>query len=167
MPQIQTYESLGRFIIHQVYDIMERQHGSADYSDLKRQIGERIQNDPRCNNSFVMHEYKHTASYVFNAPLYQYWHMGRPNTHRWGAVMDFYISRQAAVFFLQHTFNYRIKEPFDRICYIDFTTDRHLAKTNGKYSDMVKLAKAYYDKEREFEGYMAICAKMKRAYGYK
>ena len=83
MTQIKTFSELGRFIIYHVYDIMDKLENPShliNYPDLKKQIGERIQNDPRCQNPFVMHEY--TSHHVFDTALHHHWNMGKPNTYR-------------------------------------------------------------------------------------
>ena len=167
MTQIKTFSELGRFIIYHVYDIMDKLENPShliNYPDLKKQIGERIQNDPRCQNPFVMHEY--TSHHVFDTALHHHWNMGKPNTYRWETVMDFYISQQHRAFCLQHVYNYRVKEPVDYIHYMNSMLPPKNPK--GEYVDMVERARFRRGKRplrADCLSYSEISAYLQKQYG--
>ena len=144
---VDTYQSLGRFIIEHVYlSFMRRCNGVTDYNDLKNrhavidrsQLKKEIEhciNKTLVEKSFAMHKYNH-------GHMKSSWN----HTYRWENVMNFYIGKQIKAQLLDTN--------LDLVCNDIVLTDKALdkllsgEKANSFFDTARKILKQKYEEQR-------------------
>jgi hypothetical protein len=91
--KINTFDTLGRFLIDQTYNILlDTKNCKINYAELKRLLQRRIDRNPNIDKRFAMHKYNHGKSTLY------------VSNYRWENVLYYYINQHQKVLFLQRIY---------------------------------------------------------------
>lgn len=103
--KINTYETLGRFLMNQTYNILLGTNDwKIEYPELKRRLQEQIDTNPQIDKKFAMHKYNHgTKESILNMAAHTW---KKPSTehlstYRWENVLYYYINQHEKSAFME------------------------------------------------------------------
>ena len=155
--KINTYETLGRFMMNETYNILLGTNDwKIEYPELKRRIQEKINNNPDIDKQFAMHKYNHGTKETtlnMNGHTWKKPSTEHLSTYRWENVLYYYLVQHYKAAFTHFEIWHEKQGIHD---YIKLRKD-YLTKASsyGRFFRIQPDMDYMFDKARELNTYAA------------